>query len=135
MRLIKQFTVDVSFLTKEEIEDLVNIIETFKVEKSRNVQGGGTPAATKVEEQPQPEPESEPVLNNNSSKLELPDDLEEDVEIFKRKVGSRLRVIMQRDTSAGQSLFQWYQDTVRIDPSLRVPTRALIWSKFQEAAI
>jgi DNA replication initiation complex subunit (GINS family) len=134
MRLIKQFTVDVSFLTKEEIEDLVNIIETFKVEKSRNVQGGGTPAATKVEEQPQPEPEPDPVLNNSTEKA-LPDDLEEDVEIFKRKVGSRLRVIMERDSGTGRSLFKWYQDTVLSDPSLRVPTRALIWSKFQEASI
>lgn len=132
MRLIKQFTVDVSFLTKEEIEDLVNIIETFKVDKIRNVQGGGTPSATKVEEQPQPEPEPEPVLNN-STKPEIPEDLEEDVEIFKRKVGSRLRVIMERDTSTGQSLFKWYKDIVLSDPSLRVPTRALIWSKFQEA--
>lgn len=132
MRLIKQFTVDVSFLTKEEIEDLVNIIETFKVEKSRNAQGGGTPAATKVEEQPQPEPESDPVLNNSTEKA-LPDDLDEDVEIFKRKVGSRLRVIMERDSGTGQSLFKWYKDIVLSDPSLRVPTRALIWSKFQEA--
>jgi hypothetical protein len=132
MRLIKQFTVDVSFLTKEEIEDLVNIIETFKVEKIRNVQGGGTPAASKVEEQPEPEPEPEPVLNKDPEP-EMPDDLEEDVEVFKRKVGSRLRVIMERDTSTGHNLFKWYKDIVLSDPALRVPTRALIWSKFQEA--
>ena len=142
MRMIKSMTIDISQLSRQDVEGLVDLIEAFKKDRDA-LRSQAVPetieilkdendksALDKAEETwfQEDSPQSEP-------KTVLPDELAEaeGVEVFKQKIAARFRVFAEHDPKLANNMLAWYKETLEKDPALSVPTRALIWSKFQES--